>query len=172
MSTQDQISQTLPLNGMELPAEIGWWPLAYGWWVLLSLGLVLLVLTILLLKRWLHRRKQDPRHLALLELAAIEQSAHLTQLMPRQIALACNVLMKRVAMSLYPREQVAALSGNAWLEFLIAHSEKSHANELHQLISSLYQPPKEAEFDPTIVTQYVNLTRVWIKSAKERWQGV
>jgi len=103
----DDLSQ---LRDIHLPESVSWWPPAIGWWLLLLViggGAVLFV--------WLYKRHQAQRwrKVALAELARIRQ-------MPdsRQQVKALSVLLRRVAVTCYPRDDVASLTGEAWLRFL------------------------------------------------------
>jgi hypothetical protein len=97
------------------PASIPWWPPTSGVWLLLALVAVWLVAGLGLW--WVRWRSQAYRRAGLRELreiatrldAAPERAAALVDL---------AALLKRVALVAYAREQVAALSGDAWLTFL------------------------------------------------------
>jgi len=106
--------QALQLRDIHLPASPPWWPPAPGWWLL---GLLLLVL-LLISGWWLVRTWRRRRHWNVLQsrLDAIE-CALSEQPGPEQLA-SLALLLRRVALERFPREQVAALSGNAWLAFL------------------------------------------------------
>ncbi len=102
----------LPLKDIHPPAGIGWWPPAPGWWLLLVLLTALILGGWRLYKRW--RRKM-----------AIKVALHLLRELQRdkqrnahEQLCALSTLLRRVAISCHPRTQVAALTGQAWLEFL------------------------------------------------------
>ena len=105
--------ETLPLRDIHLPDPIGWWPLAPGWWGVLILAL----LTSFGLAYWRHRRLRGPTALqaARAELDRLEAD---TAMPAREKLQALSILMRRAAMSLYPREEVAGLSGEAWRRWL------------------------------------------------------
>ncbi|MBT8049095.1 MAG: DUF4381 domain-containing protein [Xanthomonadales bacterium] len=98
------------LNDIVLPEAVPWWPPAPGWYVLAAL--LVLCFGYILVRRLRTRRRNRYRKLALLELAAIRQqgSAEALQSLPG--------LLKRTALSVWPREQVASLSGLEWYRFL------------------------------------------------------
>lgn len=101
----------LPLRDIHLPSPIGWWPPAPGWW-LLVFGLPVLAWSLVWLWRFL--RRKTVRKLALQELEKIARSDAGTQEKVRRLA----ILLRRVALSIYPREEVAGLTGGEWLAFL------------------------------------------------------
>ena len=92
------------LNPIIVPEPVGWLPLAPGWIVL---GVIFgVLLAVLAWKRWLKWRGQRYRREALRELGAMPELDRLPG------------LLKRTALSAWPREEVAALSGPAWHRFL------------------------------------------------------
>lgn len=100
------------LHDIHLPSGVSWWPLAIGWWILI--GLVFLGALAAYL---LYRRKQANRwrRMALHELDSMRSDP--TQ--PNQNRLSeLSVLLRRVAISRFPRTDVASLHGDSWLAFL------------------------------------------------------
>ena len=94
------------LHDIIVPEAVSfWWPLAPGWWIVL--GSVLLLSVAWVWQFTKARRRNAYRRAALTQLTEI--SDH-----PR----ALPVLLKRVALSAYPRSDVAKLSGDRWLAFL------------------------------------------------------
>lgn len=111
------MQDTIYISGLEpliAPEKVASWPLAPGWYVLA--GLLLLAL-LLLLFLWIRRRRENRyRIIALKQLGEIHASAGDK---PAQGDIqALNRLLKETALTVYPREQVAALYGNEWLGFL------------------------------------------------------
>lgn len=100
------------LRPLHPPAAIDWWPPAPGWWVL---AVALVLLGGLAWWRW---RRTALRHAALAELRQLEQDVH----EDARLAAAVSQLLRRVALACFPRRQVAALTGEAWLRFLDAHA--------------------------------------------------
>jgi hypothetical protein len=102
------------LRDIHLPTAVSWWPPAPGWWLLAALVL-LLVIGLLV---WQRLRARDKwRRYAMAELASLRvrsDSAEESTGLVREL----SVLLRRVAISRFPREEVAALSGDAWLAFL------------------------------------------------------
>jgi len=113
------------LADIHLPAAVSYWPPAPGWWLLLALLLAGL--------GWVafgyYRRWQQQQRL-LQALAGLDKAwqtymnAGTIDKQRNQAGLdflySCNSLLKRVAMAIHPDSEVAALSGQAWLEFLDA----------------------------------------------------
>ena len=143
----------LPLRDIHLPDPIGWWPPAPGWWLLFVGVPTLLVLVIWL---WRFLRRMTVKKLALTELESIAQSDRDAREKLQQLA----VLLRRTALSVYPREAVASLVGEPWLGFLDQavgnHAFSKGVGRL--LIEAPYRREVEADMDALIA-----LCREWIK---------
>lgn len=109
---KDELEQ---LRDIQLPPEIGWWPPAPGWWLV---SLLLLGALALLVWWGLRRhRRQRPLREALALLAKIERDYQQHQDGSR-LAQELSALLKRVALSLKGRDQVAAVGGERFLVLL------------------------------------------------------
>lgn len=97
------------LRPLHLPAPVGWWPPAPGWW-----GVAVLLLLAAAAGWWYYRRGAL-RRTALAELRRLQHNAD-----DRRLAVDLNRLLRRVALARFPRNEVAALSGEDWLRFLEA----------------------------------------------------
>jgi len=97
------------LNEIVQAGPVAWWPPAPGWYVLAGvLALAAAWATFRGLVRWQRSRyRREARR----ELDAIRRDGPAAA--PR-----VPVLLKRVALSAWPRERVAGLTGEDWLTFL------------------------------------------------------
>ena len=97
------------LNDIVVPPPIAWWPPAPGWYVLLAIVVAALAWALFRgLKAW---RRNTYRRQALRELRAVgEQGVAAATAIPE--------LLKRAALSAWPRQEVAMLSGSEWHAFL------------------------------------------------------
>ena len=117
------------------PGAISWLPQTVGW---RYLGVALLALLAWRawhwLKRWHHNRY---RREALRELACLETLVGDSELVP-----AVNALLKRSALAVYPRSEVASLTGEAWLAFLVGECEASPFDPTSSqlLVNGSYRP--------------------------------
>lgn len=110
--TGDPLAALRPLH---LPEPVGWWPPAPGWWLL---GLVVLALALLSVRALLRRRRRSRyRRAALSELAACARQARAGG-DALVFAASASGILRRAALQRYPRARVAALCGDAWLDFL------------------------------------------------------
>lgn len=136
----------LQLRDIHLPAAAAFWPPAPGWWLL-----ALVVLATLAwggVFAWRRYRIAQHRRRVLSALATIE-SRLLRERSPEMLA-RLSVLLRRLALTRFPRERVATLSGNAWLEFL---DESGGGGRFRDgpgqvLAAGPYQRALSAEFDP------------------------
>ena len=105
----------LPLRDLHLPDAVGWWPLAPGWWLLLGL---LAVAFAYFAWRWYRAGVFNaPRRFALRELARVEAD-FLEHRDPVALGKQLSELLRRGMLAYAPREEVAGLTGEAWLAWL------------------------------------------------------
>ena len=104
---------TAPLDKLHdfyQPPPPAWTPQTIGWYVVFAIaGLLVVWMIVHNIRRWFTNRY---RREALRELVALP---------PDQF----SALLKRVALTAWPRERVASLSGDAWLKFL-SESSNDH----------------------------------------------
>lgn len=108
------LQEVLGLRDIHAPAPPPLWPPAPGWWLVLTLCAAALAAAGLRLWRVLRARARRRRILG--ELAALDG-----RLQGPELAAAVSALLKRVALSRFPRAEVAPLTGQAWLDFLDGH---------------------------------------------------
>jgi hypothetical protein len=119
------------LHDIAIPTPVSWMPQTWGWMVL---GLILLagLMTVFLL--WLRRcRANAYRRKARRILDGIEiriRNPETRQGAIRELAR----LLKRTALAAWPRDQVASLSGAAWVRFLDGHAEGDAGHALARLL--------------------------------------
>lgn len=106
--------QVLQLRDIHLPGEPAFWPPAPGWWLVAAVMIALLAwTTVIALRRYrIYRQRQR----VLTALAGLEHELT-SERTPAALA-RLSVLLRRLALMRFPRERVAALTGNAWLGFL------------------------------------------------------
>lgn len=138
----------LPLRDIHLPASVSWWPLAPGWWMVLILA-VLIPLVIL----WLRKRRQKiiVKKAAASALHAVLQdyAQHQNQ---GQLLRELTALCRRIALSYYPREQVAGITGAAWMQTLNQLTAEPVLNARSQqlLTQGAYMASLPEDVDPLI----------------------
>ncbi len=136
----------LELRDIHLPDPISWWPPAPGWWLLLLLP-ILIYIGWWSVHRWSRRHRLKKN--ALIELDQLKQ-AYTNDPNVQRCASELSALLRRIALVRYPRHQVAALTGEAWLEFLDQNTDASSpftqgAGRL--LITAPFQPHTTTPLD-------------------------
>lgn len=112
MNQTDPLSQ---LRDIHLPDPVGLWPLAWGWWVLIALLVGALLASVIYWRR--HQRQRRYRQQAKAELKSAYQNYREND----DVALylqSVSLILRRAALTAFPRKRVASLKGEAWLEFL------------------------------------------------------
>lgn len=136
------------------PSPVPWLPQTWGWAVLTTI--LTLVLLWFVLHHWKRWRSNTYRREALREL-----DRRLAQ--GEGLAAVADIL-RRTALAAWPRDQVAALRGEAWVAFLDRHFPTSRYGRFSgplgiALINAPYRPGHDSE----ALDQLANLTRHWIR---------
>lgn len=140
------------LKDIQLPSPVSIWPLAIGWYVLLA---ILLAAVVAGFFYWRRRKSRQRLPAAFTqEIIKLRHQAQ-SQLVIDELA----VLLKRAALLAYPREQVASLYGEQWLQFLDETcGEQLFTQGPGRLLLSAYQPHQYVNQEPIIY-----LVEKWIK---------
>ncbi len=145
------------LRDIHLPAPIETWPPAPGWWFLAALGIVgLLTAAWWLFRRW---RSNQYRREALRALSVLHDNwqQHGDS---NQYLVSLQQLLKRVGLTAFPREDVASLTGEAWVQFL-DKSTGSHdfsMSDNEALIDGAYRQSTDID-----VASLDQLARHWVR---------
>ncbi len=150
-----------PLTGLKdihLPDAISPWPPAPGWWLL---AILILIFTI-----WLGRkilRHHQHKLLMRLSLKQLDQFDHdfVNHQNQQKLIQQYSTLLRRVALAKFKRQDVASLTGDAWLEFLQSvTAEDVFCKETGQLlIDAAYRRPNSIEDK---LTELQSAVRQWI----------
>ena len=151
----DPIDPVAGLIDIPLPPSISLWPETWTARMTVAVAVVVLVVSVawMLHQRWLSRYRRE----ALAELDRIVRAPIETDQLARKLA----VLVRRTALAAFPRQQVAQLTGPAWLDFL----DRSYGGtEFSQGVGrslevAAYQPPG-LRYDQLPL---IELIRRWIK---------
>jgi hypothetical protein len=151
------------LHDIISPAPVPWWPPVPGWYVV---GAVILVLAVWAGWMWWRRWRAAAYRRA--SLAALRQlKARAADEAQRTPALRELLeLVKRTALAAFPRQQVAALSGAAWLAFLdrTGHTN-AFAHGQGQLLPVLsYDPHAISRLDAQSVDELFSVVSHWIQN--------
>ncbi|NJN47916.1 MAG: DUF4381 domain-containing protein [Candidatus Competibacteraceae bacterium] len=117
LSVEDRRVNSDPLaqlRDIHLPPWPTVWPPAPGWWVLALLVVCLVALLLRIAIRYYRRHRRQRAIIAALYVA---RDNYAIQDAPR-FAAEVSMLLRRVALNRFPRQQVAGLNGADWLAFL------------------------------------------------------
>lgn len=149
------------LRDIHMPQFLDIWPPAIGWWLLIALVLSLLIYGGYLL--YLGWRRNRYRREAITELKQLrvdyqrhgDDAVYIAEF---------QALLKRVALTHYPREDVARLTGESWVSFLdrTAGSQEFSMGKGQSLVDANYIPEPEAD-----IGALHDLGRHWIKHHRQ-----
>jgi len=147
------------IDEISLPDAISWWPSAPGWKILaIAIGFWLLLQAVRGMKRWWKNRyrRQALRELLQLQKEAGEQW--------HKVVAALPFYLKATALQAYPRRDVAALSGRAWLLFLDTHCPAvSFSGDMGEaLLAVSYLPPEQWPLNEAAGKKLIDLCYRWI----------
>ncbi|WP_428356972.1 DUF4381 domain-containing protein [Methyloprofundus sp.] len=149
----------LPLRDIHLPQAISWWPPAIGWWILA----VLIPLVIYLCYRvYKHITRKTALKSAKNHLKLLRENQSLSK---QEKLVALSSLMRRTAISLYPRTAVASLSGENWLNFLdnSIQNRGFNSDTGWLLTDALYSQNADTQY----LAPLINLCETWLNAQKE-----
>lgn len=152
---------TMDLSGLHdvhLPVQPSWWPPAEGWWYLSGAIIVILTVVGLGYFYWWTR----PKQYALRELDQIFNRQKNSVLMARRI----SVLLKRIALLIYPHAKVATLFDEKWIDFLISKIGQIFSEEELNLLASAAYMPQEALSDVNPKRLYQHTQKAVLKLFK------
>ncbi len=157
---------SLPLRDIHLPDPVSWWPLAPGWWALLLLLVSIVLITMYLIRRY-RNHKISAIYLAKRELERIKTDFNITQ-DKSNLVIELSELIRRLSISIFPREESAGLTGEEWLKFLDQYSEKNEFDNGigRVLIEAPYQA--DPEFNSNELTELIS---IWLESVAKRNRG-
>ncbi len=154
------------LHDIVVPAAAPWWPPAPGWlWLLGILTIVAIAVLARTAVRWQRNRY---RREALAELTQLENAAELARIgdpaTGDAVALGLSELLKRVALTAYPRADVAALSGPEWFAFLDRTGGTNFASGLGATLERATYGPSAHEWDTDESGRaFAGEIRTWIR---------
>ncbi|MDU0311082.1 DUF4381 domain-containing protein [Rhizobium sp. 10PS4] len=150
------------LHDIAMPEPVSWMPQTWGWAVLATALLVMLVLAGF---RWVLRYRANAyRREALALLVVIEERLRRPETRRDGIRELGEVL-KRTALAAWPRDEVAALSGESWVLFLDAHNDDKAGHAIQQLLDDFEYHGAEvvADLPSNVCGDLVIAARNWIE---------
>jgi hypothetical protein len=138
------------LHDLALPPEVSWWPLAPGWYVVLSV-LLLIVLRVSW-QAWARWKANAYRREALQQLAEAEDSSPVAE------------ILRRTALAIALRSEIAELTGDDWLNWLSDRCPRplpADAGKL--LVAGVYCARNSADDSIRSVKALKDYAMCWIK---------
>lgn len=145
------------LRDIHLPPLTSWWPPAPGWWLLAALILLVVAkLASVIIQR---RRAAAAKKEGLILLSACRKVYETTG-DKAQAASEISEILRRVALVYFPRDQVAGLQGDDWVNFLTRTGRKS---DFLTIKDCLLQLPYQKNDTNTLVEPLFYCAQEWIK---------
>lgn len=149
-------STLLALKDIHEPAALGNWPPAIGWWILAVAIPLLLLLSIWIYKRLTRKTAVKTAKKILAEIKQDTTQDNLTKVSE------LSMLLRRVAISLSPRDQVAGLTGLQWLIFLDRSVKNApFSTGIGKLL--IDAPYRQISVTAQEVSQLIELCETWLK---------
>ncbi len=106
--------ESLQLQDIHLPESASFWPLAAGWWILLAI--IISIATWLIIKAIKRAKKKRHQRKVLAKFKVLEKKLKAN---PNNATVAeINTLLRQLAITYFPRSEIASLTGGDWLHFL------------------------------------------------------
>ncbi|MCC4859044.1 DUF4381 domain-containing protein [Vibrio splendidus] len=159
------MNQPLDLSPIITPSAPTWWPLAWGWWAVIITAIALIAIVFFIVKR--RQKNQQAKNEAL---ACLRNSQPSNTLSPS----AAQDIVRQAALSYFPRDKVAGLSGDDWLAFLdeqlakplFAAKQSQWQQALYQDTALMSDEQKKAQ------QQLVNDCEIWLRKALPPKRGL
>ncbi|MFA0112344.1 DUF4381 domain-containing protein [Vibrio sp. 10N.261.46.E11] len=152
------MKQLLDLSPVIAPDAPTWWPLAWGWWALIITAIALIAIVFFIIKR--RQKNQYAKNEALACFRNNQPSNALS-------ASEAQDILRQAALSYFPRDKVAGLTGDNWLAFLDAQLAKPlFAAKQSQWQQALYQDAAlMSDEQKKAQQQLVNDCETWLRKA-------
>ncbi len=143
------------LKELPLPNPVSWWPQTAGWYIVGALAIA--GLFYLLWRLWVRYRSNAYRREGLARLDQMAADPTVLKELP--------LLLKKSALMAGSRQQVANLSGRAWIEWLNKTAGKelfsmSDADSFEQLA---YKQPGHAFLDRKAAEHLIEASKSWMR---------
>ncbi|MEZ9660576.1 DUF4381 domain-containing protein [Vibrio sp. 10N.261.52.F3] len=159
------MKQPLDLSPVIAPDAPTWWPLAWGWWAVTITAITLIALVFFIVKR--RKNNQQAKQEAL---SYFSNSQSPDDLSPSK----AQDIVRQAALSYFPREKIAGLSGDDWLTFLDTQLAKPlFVAKQSQWQQALYQDAALMNDDQKKAQQQlVNDCETWLRKALPPKRGL
>jgi hypothetical protein len=135
---KNDIHSLSTLRDIVIPEAPPLWPPAPGMWLIIGIGLM--VALVLIFRLYRNRKRRAYRRAGILLLQDVQTVRDI------------SVLLKRVALSVFPRERVASIYGKEWAAFLTATCPRGDFSRIGKLDPKTSAKP-----------ELVDLAGLWIR---------
>ena len=150
------------LRDIHLPPPISGWPWAPGWWILMGV----IVITIACLGYFLRRRfLQNKAKNAALAALWLCRRAYEVDHDGTKASADISILLKRVALAYFPRDRVAYLQGDAWVNFLTETGKKTNFATVRPVLVTWPYQMNQTQSD--LMEACFELAQRWIKQRRK-----
>lgn len=149
------------LRDIHLPDAVSWWPPAIGWWILL----VIVISIIIFLPRLYRRVTYIPLNKIALQSFENIIASYNNSNNPVELITATSKLLRQVAMSYHPREEVACLTGEEWIDLLNTMTSEPIFN---QEIKELLMNAPYQEYAQINSEQFINNMTNWFQGLPKK----
>ena len=149
------------LKDIAIPPPVSWMPQTWGWALV---AIALAILAAVMFSHWLRRYRANAyRREALAQLDGLGEQI-LNPATRSNAVRSLTVLLKRVALAAWPREDVASLSGAAWVRFLSEHDRDIGSILSRTLDDAEYREASGIVSQPSNAgRELIDASRKWIE---------
>ncbi|TXS90746.1 DUF4381 domain-containing protein [Parahaliea maris] len=161
---KDDPASLANLHDIIVPGPVPLWPPPPGW--LWLLGILALALVAVLLRALVHWQRNHYRREALAQLKQLSTTvtgAQATEREQQQGLAQLSVLLKRTALTAYPRAEVAELTGREWFAFLDQRGNTRFSGSLGQALENATYCSSGSPLDAEQLSNLFDQARRWIK---------
>lgn len=147
------------LHDIHLPPPVSMWPFAIGWWLILFGGFMT---TLFVWKAYGFWSQMSVKRFFLQQLQSIKRQYEDDKNAAYALQ-SLNLLLKKAALYFYPREEVASLHGESWVNFLVKTAGKLDIQEIRELLNEkVYQQHIQSDITPGFV-----MVKHWIEQQRK-----
>lgn len=146
------------LRELPLPEPVSWLPQTWGWAGLAAVALC--AVAWLGLRRYKAWQREGYRREALIRIAEMSRNPEALETLP--------FVLRSTALCAFPRDEVAALHGKAWIAWLNDAGADFTPDDAHWLDELAYQPDATAQIEPASVDRLLAASRAFVRGHRAR----
>ena len=149
--------EALQLRDIHLPGAPDFWPPALGWWLLVSILFFVSFWALIKIRNYRRNKKQ---HQVLFN-RVTELEEQLRKYPSNETLAEFNILLRQLAVSYYPRTEIAGLTGGDWLHFL---DQSGNTHEFSRGAGRILMeaPYQSGSLQNLNIDEFLPLIREWV----------